>query len=375
MQTQKAEQSIPLVDLHAQYPELKQKILKSLEEVMDATGFVRGAKHDAFEKAFSEYHDGRPCVCLNSGTDALFLAFKALGVKAGDEIITVPFTFIATAEAVVNAGAVLRFVDIDPERRTMDPALLEAAITPKTVGIVPVHLYGMPADMEPILKIAAAHKLWVVEDACQAHGALYKNRKTGTFGDAAAFSFYPSKNLGGYGDGGALITGREEIASKMKLLRNHGQSSKYETELLGYNSRLDGFQAAVLSVKLPYLDRWNDNRRQVAEWYREALDGIKEVTVPKSFADSREVYHIYVPRVEKRDALVAHLKTRGISTGVHYQIPLHKQRAFAGVSEHGPLPVSEKVAGEVVTLPMYPELKKEQVGYIASEIAKFYRQA
>ncbi len=367
----KAQEKIPLIDLRTQYHFLKERIVQGLLEVMETSSFVRGPKVQAFEEAFAQYHDVSSCVAVNSGTDALVLTFRALNVKPGDEIITVPFTFIATAEAIRNAGATVKFVDIDPDRFTLDPAHLEKAITKKTVGIVPVHLYGTPADMDPILEIAERHHLWVVEDACQAHGAIYKGKKVGTLGAAAAFSFYPSKNLGAYGDGGAVITHDSKLAEKVRMLSDHGQASKYHSELLGYNSRLDAFQATILSTKLPYLDEWNEKRRAVATRYRTVLGGIKELTLPKSFAECKEVYHLFVIRALARDRLATHLESHGVSTGIHYIVPIHKQTPFHN-GKPASYPVCEKLSREVLSIPMYPDLSEAQVKYVGEKIKEFY---
>jgi len=363
---------IPLIDLKTQYHHLKPEIDAGLIELMEQTSFVRGPKVIAFEKAFAAYHGNSTCVSLNSGTDALYLIFKALDVKPGDEIITVPFTFIATAESIENAGAKVKFVDVDPERYTLDPQKLEAAITPKTVGIVPVHLFGMPADMNPILDLAKKRGLWVVEDACQAHGALYHGKKAGTLSEAAAFSFYPSKNLGAFGDGGAVITANTKLAERIEMLKDHGQATKYRSELVGVNSRLDAFQAAILLAKLKHLDTWNENRRKIAGWYREALKGVKGIHTPAEFADSTPVYHLFVIRAERRDELAKFLADCGVSTAVHYHIPLHQQTPFYANGKTVSLPVTERLAKEVLSLPMYPELSKEAVTYVTDQIKTFY---
>jgi dTDP-4-amino-4,6-dideoxygalactose transaminase len=344
---------IPLIDLKAQYQSLKEEINAHLLEVIEEASFVHGPKVKVFEDAFAQYHGLPHCIGVNSGTDALFLSLKALGLKPGDEVITVAYTFFATAEAVLQAGGRVKFVDVDANRFTLNPQQLEEAITPKTVGIIPVHLYGMPADMDPILEIARRHNLWVLEDACQAHGATY--------------------NLGAYGDGGAILTNDDELAKKLRMLRDHGQKSRYEFEMLGYNSRLDSLQAAVLSVKLPYLDLWNEKRRKVAEWYGEVLKGIPQVVTPKTFSDSVPVYHLYVILVENRDKLAEYLGSQGIATAIHYKTPLHWQTPFKNL-RHTPLPFSESLSQKILSLPMYPELSKDQVEYIGEKIQSFYHQ-
>lgn len=363
---------IPLLDLKQQYHLLKSKINAALTQVMEEASFVRGPQLQQFEEAFARYHGASEiCIGLNSGTDALILILNALGAKPGDEVITVPFTFIAPAEAIAHTGATVKFVDVDPDRYTLDPAQLEQAITSKTVGILPVHLFGMPADMDPLLAIAQKHHLWVVEDACQAHGSSYKGRKAGTLGNAAAFSFYPTKNLGAYGDGGAVLTRDKNLAEKIKLLHDHGQRKKYYSEVVGYNSRLDSFQAAVLNIKLAYLDEWNKKRREVASWYAQGLAGIQAIQRPKTYPDSQEVYHLYNIKAENRDKLAAYLQTQGISTGTYYVTPIHQQPAFRH-EKTGAFPVSEKLSTQLLSLPMYPELTQEQVTYIAEKVKAFY---
>lgn len=363
---------IPLLDLKQQHHQLKEQISKALAEVMDETAFVRGPKLEKFEKEFARYHgENEICVGLNSGTDALVLILKALDVKPGDEVITVPFTFIATAEAISHAGATIKFVDVEPERYTLDARQLEQAVTPRTVGIIPVHLFGMPADMDPILAMAAKHHLWVVEDACQAHGALYKKRKAGTLGTAAAFSFYPTKNLGAYGDAGAVLTHDKNLAEKIHLLRDHGQRKKYYSEVVGFNSRMDSFQAAILSIKFPHLDEWNKKRREIASRYAQSLSNIKQIQPPKTYPDSVEVFHLFNIKAEKRDELAEYLASCGISTAIYYRAPIHQQPAFLN-GKVGAFPVSEKLSAQILSLPMYPELTKSQVDYITDAIQKFY---
>lgn len=363
---------IPLTDLKLQYRQLKSEIDATLIQLMEDSDFVRGPKVEAFEKAFSDYHGKISCVSLNSGTDALFFAFKAMRVKPGDEIITVPFTFIATVEAIENAGASAKFVDVDPERYTLDPSKLEKAITPKTVGIVPVHLYGMPADMAPILQIARKHGLWVVEDACQAHGATYGGKKVGTLGNAAAFSFYPSKNLGAFGDAGALVTADSKIAEEVRMLKDHGQITKDRSERVGFNSRMDAFQAAVLLIKLKHLDDWNQKRRRAASWYDEGLKGIKAIQAPKRFEGSQPVYHLYVVLASTRDKLASFLKENGISTAVHYVLPVHHQTPFRNLARPDEYPVCDNLSGRILSLPMYPDITREEVSHVIEKVREFY---
>jgi len=362
---------VPLIDLKDQHRLVREEITQVLAQVMDEGSFIRGPRVEAFESEFARYCGAEYCVGLNSGTDALHLILKTLGVKLGDEVITVPFTFIATAESITNAGADVKFVDVDPERYTLDPNKLSAAITSKTVGIVPVHIFGMPADMNPILDIAKKHGLWVAEDACQAHGAVYHGKKAGTLGNAAAFSFYPSKNLGAYGDAGAVTTDESAIAQRIKMLRDHGQTSKYHSEVIGYNSRLDGFQAAILSIKLRHLEAWNKKRQTIAMWYDEALKDVQGIRIPKRFPDSTSVYHLYSIRAERRDALAEYLQKNGISTAVFYIVPVHQQTAYKNGRPLS-LPVSEKLSQEILSLPMFPDLSRDQVDYVVEKIRAFY---
>jgi dTDP-4-amino-4,6-dideoxygalactose transaminase len=288
-------------------------------------------------------------------------------------VITSPYTFIASAEPIVHLGATPVFVDIDPATYNLNPALLERAITPRTKAIMPVHLYGQPADMQPILDIARRHHIAVIEDAAQAHGADYRGKRVGNWGVLACFSFFPGKNLGAYGDGGAVLTNDDALAKKIAMLRNHGRTSKYEHEFIGYGDRLDALQAAILAAKLPYLEAWNDARRRHAAYYHQALSGIPGLTLPAELPDARHVYHLYVIRVQgDRDGLIAHLKQAGIECGVHYPIPLHLQPALAFLGyKQGDFPETEKAAASVVSLPMYPELDTSQLNMIVEEIAEF----
>ena len=351
---------IPLVDLKAQYRSLKSDIDAAIAHVLENAQFALGPAVEAFERDFSSYCGTTQTVAVNSGTSALHLALLAVGVRPGDEVITVPFTFIATVAAIEYAGAKPVFVDIDPEYHTMDPAALERAITPRTRAVVPVHLFGQPADMDPIVDIARRHKLAVIEDACQAHGADDKGRRAGSIGDIGCFSFYPGKNLGAYGEGGAAVTTHEPYAEKMRLLRSWGEKIRYKHSIRGFNYRMDGIQGAVLGVKLRHLERWTEARRRLAANYGRLLSGTVART-PTERPGARHVYHVYAVRLGQRDVWRAHLLQRGIQTGVHYPIPVHLQPAYRDLGHlAGDFPVAEAVAGEVVSLPLFPEMTDAQ---------------
>lgn len=360
---------IPLVDLKAQYASIKQEIDAAVARVLTETSFIMGPEVRAFDEEFAAWIGAPHAIGVSSGTDALHLVLRALGVGAGDEVITSAMSFVASAEAIVMAGATPVFVDIDPCTYNIDPALIAARITPRTKAIMPVHLYGQSADMDPILEVARAHKLAVVEDAAQAHGAKYKGRPVGTIGDAGCFSFYPGKNLGAYGDAGAITTTRADLAEKLRMLRDHGRRSKYEHLIDGYGNRIDALQAAILRVKLKHLTDWTARRRAVGTAYDVALTaaGITPAIVP-SWAEP--VWHLYVIRCDDRAAAQAALKSAGYESGVHYPIPLHCQPVYARLGyATGSLPVSERAAEEVLSLPIYPELPSDAPGRIASVLA------
>jgi dTDP-4-amino-4,6-dideoxygalactose transaminase len=361
---------IPLVDLKAQYLSIKSEIDAAIDRVIDKTAFILGEEVESFEKEFAAFCKAEYCVGVASGTAALHLALLACGVRPGDEVITTPFTFIATAEAISHCGARPVFVDIDPRNCLLDPTQVEAAITRATKAIVPVHLYGQPVEMDPILDIARKYGLRVVEDAAQAHGAEYRGKRTGTLGDVACFSFFPGKNLGAYGDGGAVVTNDPDIARKVRRLRDHGRESKYEHLEIGFGERLDALQAAILRAKLAHLEDWTEARRKHAARYDALLRpmGIETVQVSPHV---RHVYHLYVIRSPRRDALLEHLKSRGIGAGVHYPIPLHLQPAYSAEYKHVRLPQAERAAQEVLSLPIYPELTEEQLEYVAGAVAEF----
>jgi len=357
---------IPFVDLKAQYRAIREEILASLSVVLDDMELVLGPNVRAFESEFAAYCQAQFAIGLASGTDALVLALRACGVGPGDEVITASNSFIATAEAIVLLGAVPVFVDVDPQTYTLDPSCLEAAIGQRTRAIVPVHLYGQTADMDAIMRIARRHGLAVVEDACQAHGAEDRGRRAGSIGDAAAFSFYASKNLGAYGDAGAITTNSATIAEKIRVLRDHGSARKYEHVEMGINSRLDEVQAAVLRVKLKLLDDWNDRRIAHALAYDKLLADI-DVVRPSVRADAKHVYHLYVVQTDDRDRVRTALAERGISTGVHYPVPIHRQPACQGIGRVvGDLRVTEAQAHRIVSLPMFAELEQPQIEYVTA---------
>jgi dTDP-4-amino-4,6-dideoxygalactose transaminase len=365
---------ISLVDLRRQYALIKSEINEAISRVLETGCFVMGENVKAFEKEFSSYIGTKFGVSVGSGTDALYLALQALGVKGG-EVITVSFTFVSSVDCIVRNGAKPIFVDIDPETFTIDTTRIEKKISAKTRAIIVVHLYGHPCDMKPILEIADKHGLYVVEDAAQAHGAEYYVKKVGSLGHISCFSFYPTKNIGAYGDGGMVLTNENELAEKIKILREYGQKRKYYHELIGLNSRLDEIQAAVLRVKLKYLEEWNNKRRMNAKLYNEVLSemNIPEIIalpIEKSYA--KHVFHLYVIRCKKRTALLKFLSTRGISTGVHYPIPVHKQTSYSSLVTHTKLPNTERLSNEVLSLPMFPELTDDEILLVCENIKSFY---
>ncbi|TAK34828.1 MAG: DegT/DnrJ/EryC1/StrS family aminotransferase [Chloroflexota bacterium] len=357
---------IPFVDLRAQYQSIKDEVLDSISNTLDGMDLLLGPNVRAFEAEFATYSGTQYAVGVASGTDALYLALRACGIRPGDEVITVSHTFVATVGAIVQLGAVPVFVDIDPDTYTLDPSRLKAAITPRTRAIVPVHLYGQMADMDAIMAVAERYSLMVVEDACQAHGADLRGRRAGSVGDAAAFSFYMSKNLGAYGDAGAVTTNSRAVAEQIRRLRDHGSSTKYEHQETGVNSRLDELQAAVLRVKLRRLNGWNEMRRSHAEAYAHLL-AETSLDIPVVRAGSSHVYHLYVVRTDDRDRVREYLQDRGVATGVHYPIPIHRQVGYRGIGQiAGDLRVTECVTKRILSLPMFAELRPEQLSYIAA---------
>jgi dTDP-4-amino-4,6-dideoxygalactose transaminase len=359
---------VPFVDLKSLHSEIKDDLSEVFDRVLDNSTFVLGPEVQRFEQEFAAYCGTEHCVAVNTGTAAIHLALASLGIGPGDEVITVPHTFIATAEAITAVGARPVFIDIDPVSFTMDASLMEPAITSKTRAIIPVDLYGQVANMDPILEIANRHGIPVVEDACQAHGAEYKGRKAGSFGAAGCFSFYPGKNLGACGEGGAVTTDDADLAQRIRLWRDHGSSKRYEHIFPGLNMRMEGIQGGILSVKLKYLDRWNDQRRQAAIAYDKALADT-DIEVPTEMDYGRHVYHLYVIQADNRDALRQQLSDAGIESGLHYPIPLHLQEAYRFLEyKQGDFPVTERVKSRILSLPMYPGIHSEAVEQVASEL-------
>ncbi|MCM3871429.1 MAG: DegT/DnrJ/EryC1/StrS family aminotransferase [Pyrinomonadaceae bacterium] len=365
---------IPLVDLRAQYLTIKEEIDAAISEVVESCQFVLGEKVEAFESDFARYCQTRHAVGVNSGTSALHLALLAAGIKPGDEVITVSYTFVASVAAICYTGARPILVDIDPHSCTMDPARIEAAITPRTKAIMPVHLYGNCADMDPILEIARRHDLIVIEDAAQAHGAEYNGKRAGCIGDLACFSFYPGKNLGAYGEAGAVVTNNGEYADVIRRLRDHGQSQKYYHDEVGYNYRMEGIQGAVLGVKLRHLDDWTAARRRHAATYRESLKDTG-LRLLEEMPYNRSAYHIFPVFTPQRDNLVEHLKARGVSTGIHYPIPVHLQSGYRDLGyKLSDFPHTEQASNEVLSLPMYAELSSEAAAEVSDSIHHFCLQ-
>ena len=363
---------IPCGDLRLQYQALKVELDEAIRSVLEGGWFVLGKSVSAFESEFAAYCGASFAIGVGNGTDALQLALMACDIGPGDEVITAPNSATFTALAISAVGARPVFVDIHPDTYNMDPQKLEAAIGPHTRAIMPVHLFGQPADMDPILAIARRHDLLVIEDAAQAHGALYRGQRVGTLGDIGCFSFYPSKNLGAFGDGGAVTTNRPDIAERVRMLRHGGQKSRYDHQLLGINSRLDEIQAAILRVKLPYLDRWNDRRRHIAALYT-ALLGDSQVEAPLELPNASHVYHLYVIRCEARNALQQYLAQRNVETAIHYPTPIHLQGAYRWLNlGRGSFPVAERYAEEMLSLPIYPELTDTKVREIAAYIRDWH---
>jgi dTDP-4-amino-4,6-dideoxygalactose transaminase len=360
---------VPFLDLKSHHAPLLGEINAAVQEVIARGAFAGGPFVVGFETDFAAYCDCPHAIGVGSGTEALWLALLALGLGPGDEVITVPNTFMATAEAITYCGAKPVFVDVDDRTYTMDPDALEKAITPRTKAIIPVHLFGQPADMDPISEVARWHGLFVVEDACQAHGAEYKGRKIGTLGDAACFSFYPGKNLGAFGEAGAVVTQNADLQEKIRILRDHGQIRKYHHTVVGWNCRMDGIQAAVLRIKLRHLETGNRLRRSHAAHYDRAFGAIEEVITPGLTDGARHVYHIYAIRVQDRDEVMRFLAEKGIGCGVHYPIPIHLQQAYRSLGyERGAFPIAERCAEEFVSLPMFPELTSAQVEMVTQAV-------
>jgi dTDP-4-amino-4,6-dideoxygalactose transaminase len=363
--------NVPFLDLVAHHAAIRPEIDAAIAAVIDRNAFAGGPFVAQFEQRFAAYCGTDHAVGVGSGTDALWLTLLALGVGPGDEVITVPSTFMATAEAITYTGAKPVFVDVDETTYNLNPALIKRAITPKTRAILPVHLFGHPADMDPILEIARRHDLPVVEDACQAHGADYKGRRTGSLGTAGCFSFYPGKNLGAFGEAGAITTSNPALADRLRMFRDHGQARKYHHDVIGWNARMDGIQAAVLDVKLNHLDRANDLRRQHADQYRERLINLVDVILPFEAEYARHVFHVFALRVPDRDRVLRDLVERGVQCGIHYPVPVHLQTAYRHLG-FGPesFPVAERCADEFLSLPMYPELTHTQVDAVCDALTE-----
>jgi dTDP-4-amino-4,6-dideoxygalactose transaminase len=381
---------VPLLDLKAQYAPIREEVRAAVDRVMDSQYFILGPEVEALEREVAEYSQCNYGIGVTSGSDALLVCLMAIDLKPGDEVVTTPYTFFATAGAVARLGGVPVFVDIDPLTYNIDPARIEAAITPRTRAVMPVHLYGQMADMDPIMEVAERHNLVVIEDAAQAIGSEYRGRRAGSIGHFGCFSFFPSKNLGGFGDGGMVTANDADLADKVKLLRNHGYRPKYYNKVLGGNFRLDAIQAAILRVKLKYLDEWTAGRQRNAARYRDLFaeaglaldahttlsDDSRGVVLPTESDDVRHIYNQFVIRAARRDALMSHLKERKIGTEVYYPVPMHVQECFANLNlKAGDFPLSEQAAAETLALPIYPELTGEQLSSVVNAVSEFYESA
>lgn len=367
---------VNFVDLQRQYQAYQQELNQAIQQVLDKSNYILGDEVEEFEQEFAKYCDTKYCIGVSSGTDALILILKALNIGKGDEIITAANTFIATALAVSACGAKPVLVDINPQTYNIDVNKIEEKITPNTKAILPVHLYGQMADMDPIIAIAKKYNLKIIEDACQAHGAKYKGQKAGSLGDISAFSFYPGKNLGAYGDAGAIITSNEKLSDKIKLLRNYGQRVKYYHDLKGLNNRLDTIQAAVLRVKLKYLDKWNQARQKNADLYNKLINQqLKNIITPYVEDFTQSIYHLYVIQANKRDELLKYLAEKEIYSGIHYPVPIHLQAAYQDLGyQQGNFPQTENIAKKIISLPMFAELKQEEIEYVVQNIKNFFKK-
>ena len=360
---------VPFLDLKLQYDSIREEIDTAIHQVLEKTAFAGGPFVENFENHYADFCDTEHAIGVSSGTSAIWLALLAMDIGPGDEVITVPNTFIATVEAISFTGATPVFVDIDEATYTMNPEKLEAAITPKTRAVIPVHLYGQMADMDPITAIAKKHGLKVIEDAAQAQGARYKGRRAGSTGDAGCFSFYPGKNLGAFGEAGAVVTDQAEIADKIRMIQDHGQSSKYHHDCIGWNGRMDGIQGAVLDVKLKYIDQWNQKRREHAATYSQHLSSLESVRTPFVPDQVDPIFHVYAVRIQNRDKVLEAMKEAGVACGIHYPVPVHRTQAYRHLNlESGTFPVSETIANELLSLPMFPELTSEQIAYTADTL-------
>lgn len=365
---------IPLVDLKTQYNNLKKDLEKAINKVLSKTEFILGEEVDLFEEEFARYCSSSNCISVASGTDALYLSLRALNIGEGDEVITVANTFVATVLAITYTQAKIVLVDINPDTYNIDVDKIQKEITPNTKAILPVHLYGRPVEMDKIISIAKKYDLYVIEDACQAHGASFKGKRVGSFGDMGCFSFYPGKNLGAYGDGGAIVTSNKNIADYLKLIRNYGSPKKYYHSIIGYNSRLDTLQAAILRVKLIHLEEWNKKRLNNAKLYNLKLKGVGDLILPNIDNDFKHVFHLYVIRTKNRGRLLEYLKNNDIYCGIHYPVPIYSLEAFRYLGyKSKDFPVTEKYSKEILSLPMYPELNEKQIDLITEKIKDFFK--
>lgn len=374
---------VPFLDLKAQYKAIKNEIDSAIQKVLDSTSFILGPTVTEFEKEFAKIHNVKYCLGTSSGTDGNHLALWSLGIQAGDEVIIPANTFIATAWGATLCGAKPVFVDCHSQSYNIDPNKVQKAISKKTKAIVAVHLYGQPADMDALRQIAEKHNIHIVEDAAQAHLSEYKSKKVGNFSEVTSFSFYPGKNLGAFGEAGAIVTNDEEIFNRIKKLREHGQSKKYYHDSFGHNYRMEGIQGAVLGVKLKYIEKWTNERRRVAQRYKDLLGNLEDIILPAEMPDHKHVYHLYVIKVnkgniqknkEERDKLQTYLQEQKISTGLHYPVPLHLQECFKFLGyKRGDFPETEMLADSGLSLPMYPELTDEQIEYVSNAILKYFR--
>jgi dTDP-4-amino-4,6-dideoxygalactose transaminase len=361
--------NIQFIDFKEQYSAIKNKVDDGLREVFEKSNFILGQEVKDFEDEFARYCEAQYGVGVNSGTDALYLALSALGVGPGDEVIVPTFTFIATALCVSYTGAKVKFIDIENDTYNIDPNKLAKAINKRTKAIIPVHIYGQPSNMDEINAIAKKHKISIVEDAAQAHGSTYKGRRSGSLGDVACFSFYPTKSLGAFGDAGMIITSNKKIYENALMLRDYGRSSRYDHKIKGHNSRMDTIQAVVLSAKLKFLDEWNMMRNEVANYYNELLKDVKAIKTPTLLKDRTHVYQTYAIRVKNRNKVADKMKEKGISVLIHYPIPLHLQEAYKELKyKKGDFPVSEKISNEILSLPMYPHMRPEQTEYVCETL-------
>ncbi len=368
---------VKFIDLYRENYKIKEECLKLFSDIIEENSFVGGKYVEEFEKNFAKFCGVKHAISVNSGTDALILSLSYLLSKdrRRKKVITTPFTFFATAEAIKRAGGEVVFCDISNEDLNIDVNLIESLIDDETVGILPVHIFGMPCEMDTILKVAEKGNLWVLEDACQAHGATYKGRKVGSLGDIGVFSFYPTKNLNGFGDGGIIVTNNDEIAENLNLLKNHGQKARYSHEFLGFNSRLDGIQAAILNKKLRNLEDYNNHRYEMAKFYCKNLNGIGDIVLPAFYEHKRSVFHLFTIRTKYRDKLIDFLREKGIGCGVYYPVPLYRQKPFFENLDYlKKFPITEKVVKEVVSLPLYNEIREDEVLYVSEAIKEFFRR-